>query len=131
MSLQGAHRTPGETIHLVLLPSQQRTHQDRNTQAGFHITLRTDAAPMGRPAPELVWPPDQAGGWVTGSRFRWSCSTSLTGRCVGGPPSHADSGRRKLASGATFPAHLSQTSSGGVCSRLSFSFQAPAGTHLR
>ena len=50
MSLQGAHRTPGETIHLVLLPSQQRTHQDRNTQAGFHITLRTDAAPMGRQA---------------------------------------------------------------------------------
>ena len=27
MSLQGAHRTSGETIHLVLLPSQQRTHQ--------------------------------------------------------------------------------------------------------
>ncbi len=50
MSLQGAHRTPGETIHLVLLPSQQRTHQDMNTQAGCHVTVRTDAAPMGRPA---------------------------------------------------------------------------------
>src|SRR6266566_5293087 len=50
MSLQGAHRTSGVTIHLVLLPSQQRTHQDMNTQAGFHVTVRTDAAPLGRPA---------------------------------------------------------------------------------
>ncbi len=50
MSLQGAHRTSGVTIHLVLLPSQQRTHQDMNTQAGCHVTVRTDAAPMGRPA---------------------------------------------------------------------------------
>jgi hypothetical protein len=50
MSLQGAHRTSGETIHLVLMPSHQRTHQDRNTQAGFHVTVRTEAAPRGRPA---------------------------------------------------------------------------------
>ena len=27
MGLQGAHRTSGVTIHLVLLPSHQRTHQ--------------------------------------------------------------------------------------------------------
>ena len=50
MSLQGAHRTSGETIHLVLMPSHQRTHQDRNMQAGFHVTVRTEAAPRGRPA---------------------------------------------------------------------------------
>jgi hypothetical protein len=47
VSLHGAKRTSGVTIHLVLLPSHQRTHQDINTQAGFHVTLKTHAAPRG------------------------------------------------------------------------------------
>ena len=66
MSLQGAQRTSGESIHLVLLPSQQRTHQDMNTQAGFHVTLRTDAAPLGRPATfqlTLPFPGAQTRNW--------------------------------------------------------------------
>ena len=50
MSLQEAHRTDEETIPLFLLPSHQRTHQDRHTPSGCHVPLRTQAAPRGRPA---------------------------------------------------------------------------------
>src|SRR5258708_1721645 len=105
MSLQGAHRTSGETIHLVLLPSHQRTHQDMNTPSGVHAPLRTQAAPRGRPATfQLTLPLPAAqtrnrrtpssSRWM-GERFflSWSCSTSLTARWVGVPPSHQDLGQ--------------------------------------
>ncbi len=35
MSLQGAHRTSGVTIHLVLWPSHQRTHQENMNHPRF------------------------------------------------------------------------------------------------
>src|SRR5258708_34181849 len=105
MSLQGAHRTSGETIHLVLLPSHQRTHQDMNTPSGVHAPLRTRAAPSGRPATfqlTLPLPAAQTRNRRTPSSSTWvgdrffltcPCPTSLTARWEGGPPSHQELGQ--------------------------------------
>src|SRR5258708_38640613 len=100
MSLQGAHRTSGETIHLVLLPSHQRTHQDMNTPSGVPAPLRTQAAPRGIPATfqlTLPLPAAQTRNRRTPSSSRcmkellflpWSCPTSVTARWVVSPPIH-------------------------------------------